>query len=81
MTDEEIKVLADTSFVDRRNNILPTRTFMGTDEELVSFARLIEAKTREECAKVCEDSANPRNDACSASYVLSGCAAAIRSMK
>ncbi len=47
VTDEEILTLADGSFVDRRNNVLPTKTFMGIDDEVLTFARLIAAKQRE----------------------------------
>ena len=44
-TREQIALeVANTSFVDRRNNIMPTRTFMGNDDELLTFTkRLIEA--------------------------------------
>ena len=36
------------------------------------------AAEREACAKVCEDSATPRNDAYQASYILKNCADDIR---
>jgi len=46
--------------------------------KLQRFAALAIAAEREACAKVCEDSATPRNDAYQASYVLRDCADDIR---
>ena len=42
--------LADQFFVDRRNNITPTRTFMGTDEELKTFYCCAQALALREAA-------------------------------
>ena len=46
--------------------------------KLQPFAALVAAAERDACAKVCEDSATPRNDAYQASYVLRDCAQDIR---
>ena len=48
---------------------------------IFAFARLIEAKTREECAALLDESATPRNDQYLSSYILKDCAVAIREMK
>lgn len=37
--NEEILKLADECFVDRRNNVLSIKTFMGNDKELEDFYR------------------------------------------
>ena len=46
--------------------------------DLERFAALVAAAERHECALIIEQYAHPRNDAYVASYVLRGCAEAIR---
>ena len=55
MTNDEILDLANAHFQDRKKNTLPTFTFMTTDEELLTFARLIEQATREADIAIAHD--------------------------
>lgn len=44
MNKDDVRLIADQCFVDRRNNVIPTKTFMGNDDELQNFAARLEAE-------------------------------------
>lgn len=55
MKRENILKIADKHFYDRQTNTLPTKTFMGVDEELLRFAQEIIDETVIECGGVVEN--------------------------
>ena len=44
MNKDDVLRIATECFVDRRNNVTPTKTFMGNDDELSNFAARLEAE-------------------------------------
>jgi|LakMenEpi03Aug12_release.lakeMendotaPanAssembly.Ray.scaffolds.fasta_scaffold1267311_1 hypothetical protein len=54
MNKDDVRLIADQCFVDRRNNVLPTKTFMGNDDELQNFAARLEAEWMKDAEPVFE---------------------------